>query len=352
MKHIFDYIFNTLSALACFTTFFLIIAWLIKVSIVLYKAIKKYNVIKNSTEAQSPYLSIGIYNYKTHISKCIIIIAICIAELSQIVFAYLYRIVDLMLPNRNMKVVNVTAVGETFHLSCDYDVSKFIFHPYLFLFFDLYLAAYILLMVLLSFLTRFLFLRYLRLPVKPYLRRYLAWLLFQFTLVALSSNSYTFPLLIVLMPVFSVINWLLLVRESIFLSRVLNMNIRSIEWYSKNTSSFNAQLIAYNNYKLFRKLLLVSLFISVIVICLLFFTSGFKILMCSTQDLSKLNPIFNIMMNIPSYIDAIFLLLFLVSYGLPFWAYTGALCIHKYSSRNQQYRFNYSNTKIRPLLRN
>ena len=350
MKQTVSYIFDTLVALSCITTFILIITWLIKVSIDLYKTIKKYNVTKSRTEAQSPYVAIEIYNYKTHISKCVIVIAICMTELSQIVFGYLYRIVALKLPT--LSVVNVSAVGQTIHMSCDYGVLKFILHPYLYLILNLDIATYILLVVLLSFLTRFLSLRYLRHPVYPYLIRYLAWFLFQFTLIALSSNSFTFPLLFVLMPLFSIINWLLLVRESIFLSRVLSMDIRSIVWYSKNTRSFKNQLIAYNNYKLFRKLLLVSLFISVIVICLLFFSSGFKIFICSTQDPSNAPPIPHTMMDLASYIDPIFLLLYLVSYGLPLWAYTGALCIHKYSNRNQQYRFNYSNTKTQPLLRN
>lgn len=355
MKSTVSFIFDTLDALICLPTFLLIVAWLIKVSIDLYRTIKKYNSItKSRTEAQSPYRAVEIYNYKTHISKFIIAIAICIAELSQIIFAYLYRIVDIRIPKLDMDVVNVSAIafGKTIHVSCDYDVLKFVFHPYLFLFFDLYLAAYILLMVLLSFLTRFLSLRYLRHPVKPYLLRYLAWLLFQFTLIALSSNSFTFPFLFVLMPVLSIVNWFLLVRESVFLSRVLNMNIRSIAWYSNNTRSFNNQLIAYNNYKLFRKLLLISLFISVIVIFFLFFASGFKLFICLTQYHSTLNPILNIMEHLASYIDPVFLFLYLLSYGLPFWTYTGAFCISKCSNKNQQYRFNYANTKIQPLLGN
>ena len=141
MKSTVSFIFDTLDALICLPTFLLIVAWLIKVSIDLYRTIKKYNSItKSRTEAQSPYRAVEIYNYKTHISKFIIAIAICIAELSQIIFAYLYRIVDIRIPKLDMDVVNVSAIafGKTIHVSCDYDVLKFVFHPYLFLFFDQY----------------------------------------------------------------------------------------------------------------------------------------------------------------------------------------------------------------------
>ncbi|KAI6654760.1 hypothetical protein LOD99_2639 [Oopsacas minuta] len=355
MFKIFSYVFFGLTAITILATIILNVFWLVKICIELYKTIKKYNITKNRTDfhplykdVQSLSQSMELYNYKSHMAKFVIVISICGVELFQFVFTYLSRLIFILIPKP--EELNVTLFGVwDFHLTCNYAFEKYYSHPFIIVFFDLDNATYILLMVLLSVLTRFLSLRYLRHPVRPVLMKYLAWLLLQYALIALASTIYTYPIMFLLIPSFFIINWLLFVKESLLLSRVLKMNVKELMWHSPDRIFFNNQLLAYKHYKFFRILLILSLFISVILVCLLFFATGFKAVLCFSQAF-PLSPTAILIKDVMKYIDPIFLFLWLVSYGLPLWVYSAACFILKYSNRNQQYRFNYSN--IRPLLRN
>ena len=67
-------------------------------------------------------------------------------------------------------------------------------------------------------------------------------------------------------PVFCFINWFVLLRDNLFLSRVLKSNLREIKLYSYSRQLYRQQLNAYKFYRFFNRILIIAIF------CLSFFS--------------------------------------------------------------------------------
>ena len=358
MTSTFANVLVTLTIFACIITISLNVVWIVKLLYKLYKSLKLYRGSKYRTgtyrpiygDAESLSKSVDLYNHKTDIVKFLVLIAICALEIWQILYSYFYRFIFLISPKLNH---THTHQGGDNILLCNFDLVKNFEHTYLILLINVDVYGYLLLIVLLTVLTRFLSARNLLHPVKTSLKKYLVWFLIQSFIITLSSTTYTYPLFFFLTPSFVLINILLLVRESIVLRNVLKMNANSAN-IKQTYSSSSDQLIIYKHYKLFRILLLLSLFVSLILIILVLSSTAFKLLLCQTNGTTHLSADSELIMRIFFNLDPLFTLLFLLSYGGPLWIYSVAniivILMRSYSARNKQSRFNYSNTNV-PLFR-
>ena len=67
-----------------------------------------------------------------------------------------------------------------------------------------------------------------------------------------------------IVPIIGLTNWILLLRATSFLSRVLRSHLMDIKLYSNNRAFYNTQLSAYNFYRKFRIMCLVSALFSIV----------------------------------------------------------------------------------------
>ena len=115
-----------------------------------------------------------------------------------------------------------------------YQVAHIIFFPFYIFMYTFVYFQFFMLFVLLSILTRYLAARYLNHSFKRTLMKYISWLAAQFVVVLICSTIYTFILSLLLLPIMSLLNWMVLLRDNRDLSRVLKSNLREIELHSNN----------------------------------------------------------------------------------------------------------------------
>ena len=354
MSSIYESVLLVLSTLACIITISLNVVWIVRLSHGLSKSLKSY---KRSTRTRDGYRpiykqvesisqSVNVYNLKTDIIKLLFLIGICVLEIWQTLYSFLYRFIFVFSPKLN----NTVNLLYNDHLYCNYNLVKFFEDIYLIFLLGVEMYSFLFLLFLLTILTRLLSARYLLHPVRRSIIKYLVWFLVQLLLITLASTTYTYPLYFFIIPSFAFIDLLLLVRESITLRNVLKMNVNLNQTYSSDCTKFlsHQQLLTYKHYKLFRLLLLLSLFVALVAVCLSFFSTGFKLVLCLTNSVAHLSAGPKLIMSILSYLEPLLLLLFLLFYGGPLWIYSIAnvvvVLMRSYSSRKKQYRFNYSNT--------
>ena len=222
-----------------------------------------------------------------------------------------------------------------------------------------------LLLVLLCILTRYLATRYLNHPFKRTLYKYIAWLVVQCIIIVICSNIYALIFMYFIFPVFCFINWFVLLRDNLFLSRVLKSNLRELKLHSYSRQLYKQQLAAYKFYRFFNRILLIAIFclsLFVLIYCiehLIRVPLGsycFLNLVYNVNiyiDFSKYNSLFDTIRAIFTCLDYFSLLLYSFSNSLPLLCLTlfplVSKCIKRYRSRNNVYRFNYDN--IQSLLR-
>ena len=214
--------------------------------------------------------------------------------------------------------------------------------------------------VMLSILTRYLAARYLNHSFKKTLIKYLIWLTVQLCIVALCSTTYTLIFSFLTFPLLAVINWLVLLRDSIILSRVLKSNLRELLFHSSNKALYKEQLEAFGFYRFFQKILFSVLLLLVIVVigykfdCLihsscvfeLFYGMKYTIVLDSMEQFTRSYPFVRIIfVSVLSFYTFFNLLPLLCVTLRPFIV----ALIKRYKSRHYVYRYNYEN--MQPLLR-
>ena len=117
--------------------------------------------------------------------------------------------------------------------------------PFLIILYSINLILFTLLLVLLCILTRYLATRYLNHPFRRTLYKYVAWLVVQCIIIVICSNIYTVIFMYFIFPVFCFINWFVLLRDNLFLSRVLKSNLIELRLHSYSRQLYRQQLTAY-----------------------------------------------------------------------------------------------------------
>ena len=307
-----------------------------------------------------------LYNLKTHFVKYVLIVMCLSVELIGNIWIGIsglpFRLGNSL--NNSSRMLQIT--DRYPHCFTDETLIHMYSYPYIILLHNtITFILFTLLLVLLCILTRYLATRYLNHPFKRTLYKYIAWLVVQCIIIVICSNIYTVIFMYFIFPVFCFINCFVLLRDNLFLSRVLKSNLRELRLHSYSRQLYRQQLTAYKFYRFFNRILLIAIFcLSLFVLlyciehlirvplgsyCFLNLVYGMNI----NVDYSKYDSLFNTIRAICTCLDSFSLILYSFSNSLPLFCLTlfplVSKCIKRYRSRNNVYRFNYDN--IQPLLR-
>ena len=177
------------------------------------------------------------------------------------------------------------------------------------------------------------------------------------------STSYTWIFLLLILPLISLANWIILVRDTSFLSRVLQSILRDIRLYSNNRVFYNQQLSAFKFYRTFRIVSLVSLFF-IFLTQVGFFVGG--IIRMVIHDTCYIHLQNNVNISVSGQtqsplliryfiasMDTLFLILYAAFLCLPVCGITFIpviiKCVKRCREKEDHYRYNYE--KLEPLLK-
>ena len=167
-----------------------------------------------------------LYNLKTHFVKYVLIVMCLSVELIGNVWIGITGVISGLFVESNS--FNYFRMLQIYRLNPQCFMYRRLRHmylfPYLILLYGINLILFTLLFVLLCILTRYLATRYLNHPFKRTLYKYIAWLVVQCIIIVICSNIYTVIFMYLIFPVFCFINCFVLLRDNLFLSRVLKSN--------------------------------------------------------------------------------------------------------------------------------
>ena len=309
-----------------------------------------------------------LYNLKTHFVKYVLIVMCLSVELIGSIWVVITRIVSWSkLENTSIKNSMLLQISNLYpHCIAPETLIDMYLFPFIIILHNTITFILItLLLVLLCILTRYLATRYLNHPFKITLYKYIAWLVVQCIIIVICSNIYTVIFMYLIFPVFCFINWFVLLRDNLFLSRVLKSNLREIRLHSYSRQLYRQQLTAYKFYRFFNTILIIAIFclsFFVLLYCIQHLIRVLSISYCFLNlvygmniyiDYSKYNSLLDTIRAICTFLDSFSLLLYSFSSFIPLFCLTlfplVSKCIKRYRSRNNVYRFNYDN--IQPLLR-
>ena len=309
-----------------------------------------------------------LYNLKTHYVKYALIVLCISVELFSYVWFIVFQIIQPKLVLNRKQNATITEIEQEYpNCNFDYQLLRMYFFSSYIILANVNYFLVSLLFVSLSILTRYLAARYFNHPFRTILLKYLLWLFLQFLIVSICSTIYTVLLSFILFPLLLIINWLVLLRDNRLLCRNLKSNLREIKLFAYTKTLYREQLFAFRFYRVFQKILLLSLF--------------FLSLIGTFHQMLRLSYIFfdshcilNIIYGFNISIDAPFLLpsnftIQLQSYGKIILSLIGCFysfstlfplilitffplireCFKRYKYRHIVYRYNYEN--IQPLLR-
>ncbi|KAI6660543.1 hypothetical protein LOD99_14127 [Oopsacas minuta] len=258
--------------------------------------IKLYNYFKRKPllhpiNRDIQYLSLQkrLYNLKTHIVKYLLAIVGLGLEIGAILWIGIWSAYISVNLNPNFDPL-ATIELEYPYCSIQYTMKKLYYHPFFIIMYSFEYAISFTQFTFLSILTRYLAARYMNHTFKRTLIKYIIWLSVQLLIVSVCSTLYTFILSFLLFPLLAVINWLVVLRDSLILTRVLQSNLRELKFHSNNKVLYREQLQAYKFYRFFQITLLFSLFLLIVVIFLLNLRYIFEM----TVGLCLLNLIYGI----------------------------------------------------------
>ena len=349
------------------------IGWLIKCIRILLIVVKKYQTCKqtpipNSVDRGVQFLSQqrNLYNLKTHMVKYALSVLCIYVELIFIIWFTFSHIITSVFKLNTKQNTTLNEIEQEYS-NCHFrnSLTRVYFFPSYIIIVNVNYLLFFLLFVSLSILTRYLACRYLNHPFRTILIKYLVWLFLQFLIVAFCCTIYTLAFSLILFPLLSIVNWLVLLRDNRLLCRNLKSNLREVELFAYSKTLYREQLFAFKFYRIFQKILLLSLFFLVLVI---FLKHTFYICFIILDSYCILNVVYGFGISLNITISSHAVLIFeeysTLSDGFIFGLYTFSTvlplmcitlfpsiheCIKRYNSRNFVYRYNYEN--IQPLLR-
>ena len=352
-------------------TFLLNIGWMVLCARRCWKVVTKYGICKRTPNLHPIYRDVQylsqqrkLYNLKTHIVKYVLIIMCLGVEISSILWAGGYMIIiNGALNNATERWMKIQSHYPHCHIN-----------PYLILFYEFPLSVisysfefvlFFLLFLLLSILTRYLAARYLNHPFKRTLIKYIVWFVIELSIAAICSTIYTIVITAVVYPFLLIVNWVVLLRDNLKLSRVLKSNLLETKLHSNNKVLYVEQLSAFRLYRLFQKVMLVSLFLFVTFvvtnITLTFLGFVYPSSFCYVDVIYGVNYDPQIEIPIPenkfwyfsNLLKTILLCLHSFSMSVPLLCVTFIpliqACVKRYKSHRFVYRFNYDNIN-QPLI--
>ena len=356
-----------------FITLCLNIVWILVCMRECYRDVNRYITCKRTPDLHPVYKHVQylsrqrkLYNLETHIVKYVLVISCMSLEVVGLVCSAILIGVLRIQPNE-MILTEIMKYQKEYQ-NCDFVLRlwKLLLIPQLMWFQNIAYYIIFLWFVLIFILTRYLAARYLNHPFNKTLYRYIVWISVQFCVVAFCSNKFTFIFSIFALPILSIINWLVLLRDNRILGRVLRSNLTELEFHSNNRVLYHEQVTGYRCYRFFSKVLLTSMLLLVIT---MFFENstyilqyGVDPLFCLLKILYDFSFALELRFNnttlirksvIIDTIDTTCLLIYSISSSLPIICITLIplirACVKRYKSRYMVYRYNYEN--IQPLIR-
>ena len=351
-------------------TFCLNIGWALHCIRQCWIYVKRYRVCKRTPDLHPIYRDVQylsrqrkLYNLETHIVKYILAILCLFVDISGTVL----MVICILLSDPHSIDKYLVKLNETqeSYPNCHIHslFERFYFVPIYVVLYNSQFLLLLLVFLFLCILTRYLTARYLNHSFRRTLVKYLTLIALQCFLVAICSTLYTFIFSLLLFPFLFIVNWVILLKDNLALSRVLASNLREIELHSCNKALYREQYSAYKFYRLFQKCLLLSLFLFVTTIILFFLMSFITLIVDSFCLLNIIygfkyypnlrNPLFNYE-NYEIMVQYIIFALYSLSTSLPLLSATLTplilACVNRYRTRHSVYRFNYENIQ-QPLLR-
>ena len=239
-----------------------------------------------------------LYNLETHFVKYVLIVMCLSIELIGNIWIGITGVVYGHFVESNSfnysRMLQITSLNPQCFI--DGTLRRMYLYPYIILLYSITFILFTLLFVLLCILTRYLATRYLNHPFKRTLYKYIAWLVVQCIIIVICSNICTVIFMYFIFPVFCFINWFVLLRDNLFLSRVLKSNLRELRLHSYSRQLYRQQLTAYKFYRFFNRILLGAIF----------FLSFFFFLHCIEHIIRVLSSsycLLNLVYNVNIYID-------------------------------------------------
>ena len=288
-----------------FLTILFNIGWIIQCVRECWRVARNYRICKRTPNLHPIYRDVQylsqqrkLYNLKTHFVKYVLIVMCLSVEICGILFLGSFSV--LYTEPLTSKLSNEwIQIQSKYQCYLTYQIGHLIFFPFYIFMYTFGYLQFFLLFVLLSILTRYLAARYLNHSFKRTLIKYISWLAVQFVIVLFCSTIYTLVFSWFLFPLIILLNWIVLFRDNIILSRVLKSNLREIELHSNNKVLYREQLSAYRFYSIFNKTLLISLFLLISVIIL----NNLSIFFQFTNSMCVVNIVYGIKHPMPNIIQ-------------------------------------------------
>ena len=207
--------------------------------------------------------------------------------------------------------------------------------------------------------------RYLDLPFKRILTKYLIWFATQSLIIAFCSSVYTLIFSFFLVPIIALINLILLLRDNSFLSRAILSNLRNIQFFTFNKALYKQELEIYKFYRFFRIFLLTFAFSTFLIVILYYVIFVLKLIIrhfCLFHAIYHLPILSQILIfqsgqwilvrDVVELVEGILLFIQAFSLCMPllFIMVSPVIyrCVKLCRQKEDQFRFNYDN--LQPLL--
>lgn len=295
-----------------------------------------------------------LYNLQTMRVKFVLMILYLTAEMVAISWVGLAYYVQSILSLSPALNTTLHQFEPEYSNSCIHTIFVIVYaFPSYIIMYNFTVFQYLMLFFMLSILTRYLVARYLTHPFRSTFVKYFVWYLLQVVTIASCSTVRTFIYSFLFFPTFSIINWVVVMRDIRFLSQVLKSHLLETRIHSTK-ELYKTEKYGYNLFRTFRLMLGFSLCLLV-----LSFTTVKLLHLC----LFILNPnctlgnyfgfdVFNIKL-LPEQVDLaviitkITYIIYTFSLSIPLIGVTVypvvRECVKRYKSRNIGYRYNYDN---------
>ena len=298
----------------------------------------------------------NLYNLQTIRVKFILMVLYLATEMVAISWVGLAYYVQSALSSSPILNVTLHEFEPNYSTSCIHTifVIVYIFPSYIIMY-NFTVFLYLMLFFLLSILTRYLSARYLRHPFRLTFVKYFMWYLLQVFIIAYCSTLPTFIYSFVFFPIISVIDWVVVMRDTRVLSRVLKSHLLETGMHSTK-ELYKRVKYAYNLYRIFRLVLgfsLLQLVLSFATVKLLHLCMFILNPNCTLGKYFGLE-VFNVnllpeQINIAIIISKITYIIYTFSLSIPLICVTVyptvRKCVQRYKSRNNVYRYNYGNIR-------
>ena len=244
----------------------LMVCWLRWTIVDCWRKYKEYKRCKNTPNLHPVHGGVQyisqqrhLYNLHTHLVKNFLVITCSGVEF----LCAVWFIVSILVTSQHVKSKQISYTAQC--TETYYHFLKYFQNPYWIVLENLSYSLFLLFFIVLSILTRYLSARYLIHPFRRTLCKYILWYIFQFVIIALVSNVYTYIFSFLIFPIFGIANWIILYKDTSKLSHVLSSNLRDILHYSDHSSFYKKQYSFYAYFRIYRIFLLSSLFILVLI---------------------------------------------------------------------------------------